>query len=200
MRGLSIDSLEARGVSAQALNIAAGQCASLSGPSGSGKTLLLRAIADLDENLGNVRSGAIARDTVDGPTWRRDVAYVAAESHWWRLRVGDHADDWPENLLDGFGFSAEVLDWEIQRLSSGERQRLALIRALAQAPRGLLLDEPTANLDDENTARLEAFVADWRDMTSGWVLWVSHDPQQRLRVASSHYLIDAGKVVQLDAG
>lgn len=200
MSGLNVAALEARGVRVEKLSIAAGHCASLSGPSGSGKTLLLRAIADLDDNQGTVRSGSIVRDRVSGPAWRRAVGYVAAESHWWQPRVGDHADDWPETLLQRFGFGADVLDWEIQRLSSGERQRLGLIRTLAQAPRGLLLDEPTANLDDENTARIEAFIADWRDETSGWVLWVSHDPEQRLRIASGHYVITAGKVTPQDAG
>lgn len=196
MSGLHVAALEARGVRVATLSVAAGHCASLSGPSGSGKTLLLRAIADLDDNQGTVRSGSIVRDQVSGPAWRQQVVYVAAESHWWRPRVSDHATDWPVSLLQALGFEPDVLGWEIQRLSSGERQRLALARALAQAPRGLLLDEPTANLDHDNSTRVEQLVADWRNTTAGFVLWVSHDQGQRKRVADSHYIAEAGVVTE----
>lgn len=187
-------SLEARGITAQDITIDTGHCASLSGPSGSGKTLLLRAIADLDANRGAVRCGALQRAAVSAPDWRRRVIYVAAESHWWLPRVADHADDWPQPLLQALGFEPDVLNWEIERLSSGERQRLALARALARAPQGLLLDEPTANLDQQNGRRVERLVAHWRESTAGWALWVSHEREQRARVADSHYLVDAGVV------
>ena len=90
------------------------------------------------------------------------------------------------------GFGQDVLDWEVQRLSSGERQRLALARALAYAPSALLLDEPSANLDGPNTERIEALVRHWRAHTGGCALWVSHDAEQRARVASASYPIHAG--------
>lgn len=194
MNGLNVVSLQARGIAAQDLTIDTGHCASLSGPSGSGKTLLLRAIADLDANRGDVRCGTLQRAAVSAPDWRRRVIYVAAESHWWLPRVAGHADAWPQKLLQALDFEPDVLDWEIHRLSSGERQRLALARALAQAPQGLLLDEPTANLDEHNGRRVERLVAQWRESSAGWALWVSHDPDQRARVADSHYIVDSGVV------
>jgi len=189
---LRIEHLVRPGVDAGGLHVEPGSCAALSGPSGSGKTLLLRAIADLDEADGEVWLDERPRSGMDAPNWRRQVMYLAAESHWWAGRVGEHAPVWQPGDLAALGFESAVLDWEVQRLSSGERQRLALARALAHGPLVLLLDEPTANLDQANTTRVEQLVADWRRRTGGCVLWVSHDPAQRARVATRQFTIDGG--------
>lgn len=196
MSQLRIQDLRTRGVHAPALQIHAGDCVALYGPSGSGKTLLLRAIADLDEASGDVWLNDRPRSEFSGPDWRRRVMYLAAESHWWNARVRDHATDWRPADLDALGFDADALDLPVQRLSSGERQRLALARALAHRPSVLLLDEPSANLDGPNTERLEHLVSDWRAASGGGVLWVSHDPQQRGRVASRQYRMLAGELTE----
>ncbi len=190
--------MRARGVRVDRLTIDDGACAALSGPSGSGKTLLLRAIADLDESSGEIRLDELSRDAIDGPGWRRRVMYVSAESHWWQPSVRPHAAQWDDAHLEALGFTPEVLDWEIQRLSSGERQRLALARALAHDPAALLLDEPTANLDQANASRVEQLVENWRSTTRGCVLWVSHDAEQRTRVADSDYVIRNGELRAVD--
>jgi len=192
MSGLRLEGLSNAGVRADRLHIATSSCCSLSGPSGSGKTLLLRAIADLDPTDGEVWLNEEARSQLSGPAWRRRVIYLAAASPWWAPRVGAHAADWNSADLAALGFDPEVLDWEIQRLSSGERQRLALARALAHGPQALLLDEPTANLDQHNTERVEQLLAGWRRHSRGCVLWVSHDPAQRARVADQQVLVRDG--------
>jgi ABC-type iron transport system FetAB ATPase subunit len=198
MSGLRLDRLARAGVEAAGLLIPPGACAALSGPSGSGKTLLLRAIADLDEAQGEVWLDDRPRSGLSGPDWRRRVIYLAAESHWWARQVGEHAAGWQKTHLSALGFSPDVLDWEVQRLSSGERQRLALARALAHGPEALLLDEPTANLDQANTERVERLVADWRKRDEGCVLWVSHDPAQRARVADLQYEVRDGRLRTYD--
>lgn len=198
MSSLRIERLGGTGVDAPNLQVGPGECVALSGASGSGKTLLLRAIADLDESTGGVWLDDQSRDGVSGPHWRRLVGYLAAESQWWAPRVREHAATWRTTDLAALGFSDEVLDWTVQRLSSGERQRLSIARALAQAPQALLLDEPTANLDQGNTARVEGLIAAWRAQTGGCVLWVSHDPAQRLRVASRQYLLRDGHLEAVD--
>lgn len=200
MTRLRVEHLSGPGVHDATLEAGDGECIAIHGPSGSGKSLLLRAIADLDEVSGEVWLDDQPRSAVSGPDWRRQVSYLAAESHWWDDRVGPHADDWRSDQLAALGFSDEVLDWEVQRLSSGERQRLALARALAHSPRVLLLDEPTANLDGTNTACVETLLGQWRAGTGGCMLWVSHDPAQRRRIAVRQYAMRAGTLEQDDAG
>ncbi len=159
-------------------------CLGLHGKSGSGKTLLLRAIADLDVNDGEVWLENTPRSQFTGPQWRRRVALLPAESQWWGDVVVEHARDWPQNLLTALGFSQDVLGWQISRLSSGEKQRLALVRMLANQPRVLLLDEPTANLDAGNIVIVEKIVHDYLQQNRAAAIWVSHDRTQLGRVAS----------------
>jgi ABC-type iron transport system FetAB ATPase subunit len=152
------------------------------GPSGCGKTLLLRALCDLDPHQGSVLLDGIACADMAPEQWRTQVAYVPAESHWWADDVGAHfRGDW-KSWLPAMAFGPEVAGWRINRLSTGERQRLALIRALANRPRVLLLDEPTANLDAENTGRVETLVLDYLRARPAAAVWVSHDPAQARRL------------------
>ena len=80
------------------------------------------------------------------------------------------------------GFDPSVVDWTVSRLSSGERQRLAMFRLLENKPRVLLLDEPTANLDTENTLLVENMVAEYVSKHLAAAVWVSHDREQQQRL------------------
>jgi len=162
--------------------IDAGACVALWGPSGAGKSLLLRALADLAPHTGEVRIDGTAQSNLDGPAWRRRVGYLPAESGWWAPRVGAH---FLHGVPAALGFGPEAAAWEIARLSSGERQRLALLRMLDREPDVLLLDEPTAHLDADSTRATEALLDVYRREHGAAVLWVSHDPAQRARVAGA---------------
>ena len=131
MSRLRICGLQRDGVNAAALEVADGACVAIHGPSGSGKTLLLRAIADLDPADGDVWLDETPRSAFAAPDWRRRVTYLSADSHWWAPVVREHADGWRDSDLEALGFDTDVLDWDVMRLSSGERQRLALARGTA---------------------------------------------------------------------
>lgn len=176
------------------LDLGPGNCVGVQGASGSGKSLLLRAIADLDPNRGEVRLDGQEREDIQAPDWRRRVALVPAESGWWAETVGAHfaaAPD-PAPWLDALGL-ADPLGWEVARLSTGERQRLALARALQSGPDVLLLDEPTAALDAAATSAVEALIA--AQMQAGVaVLVVTHDPAQAARLCHRRYLMEQGRL------
>jgi len=179
------------------LQLAGGECISLNGPSGSGKTRLLRAIADLDPHRGEAWVDGLSQHQLSAPEWRRRVALLPAESHWWEDRVGTHFQQLSEAMLKAVGLPPEAADWEVARLSSGERQRLALVRLLENRPQVLLLDEPTANLDPKNTARIEGLIGEWQTRQGCALVWTSHDQAQLLRVASRHLRIRAGRVEEV---
>ncbi len=176
------------------LTIEQSQCLCVRGASGAGKTLLLRAIADLDVNEGEIRLDGISRDEMSGPQWRKKVAYLPAESHWWADTVGDHQSCWPMQLLQELGFTEAVLKWRVSRLSSGERQRLALLRLLGNQPSMLLLDEPTANLDQQNTLAVEAVVSNYLRHHPAAAIWVSHDRNQCRRMGSRTANMHNGRI------
>ncbi len=177
------------------LDVAAGQWIGLQGPSGSGKTMLLRAVADLDPHGGRVLLDGTSCDQIQPPLWRRQVSYLAAESAWWFDRVGPHLEEVPADWLESLGFGSEVMEWSVRRLSSGERQRLALLRMLANRPKVLLLDEPTANLDRASMETVEELLAGYGRRSKPAVIWVSHDPGQLERVCEHIYTIADGRLV-----
>ena len=187
-----------RGVS---LTIGSGEVTCLSGPSGSGKSRLLRAVADLDPHDGRIFLGEDEQNAMPANRWREQVIMVPADSQWWYDAVGDHGVDRDDAMIDRVpGMGREVLDWPVNRLSSGERQRLALWRALVRNPRALLLDEPTANLDDDMAEAVERWLLDEIHRRQIAVLWVAHDRAQIHRVADHHLAICGSALEARDAG
>ena len=194
MVGLRLDGLSTMLLREVDLTLAAGERIFLSGASGSGKSLLLRAVADLDPHRGEVWLDELPRSRLTPPEWRRRVGLLPAESHWWAETVGEHwrapaADSPIEALLVALGFDVDVSGWAITRLSTGERQRLALARLLLNQPQALLLDEATANLDSVNRERVETVLEDYRAAHATAMLWVSHDPEQRVRLGGRRLVI-----------
>lgn len=201
---LEIEALATNLVGPIDLTLAAGECVAVSGASGSGKSLMLRAIADMDPCSGKVMLDGTLRQAMAATEWRRRVALVPAESGWWSDRVADH---FPIDGLDGEGLRRllsdiglpDALGWSVARLSTGERQRLALARALARGPSILLLDEPTSALDMASTRRIEALLFD-KIADGVGLLFITHDPEQAVRFGAVTRVMEAGLLSPAEAG
>ncbi|MBA2492477.1 MAG: ABC transporter ATP-binding protein [Gammaproteobacteria bacterium] len=189
---LEIENLRSAHFGPITLTLNALECVFVQGASGAGKTLFLRAVADMDCVSGDVRIAGLCRRDLPPPEWRRRVGLLPAESQWWADTAGMHFGKYGAAMIAPLGFGPETLDWQVARLSSGERQRLALARLLSNRPQVLLLDEPTANLDEVNRGRVEAVVVDYLEANHACALWVSHDVAQATRVA--------GRVIRMADG
>lgn len=165
------------------------------GTSGAGKSLLLRALADLDPHEGEISLDGKSWDSIPAPQWRRRVAYLPSEPGWWSDYVIDHFPDWEavNSWLEALSLPAAIGNRTVERLSTGERQRLALVRTLALEPRVLLLDEPTSGLDNKTTCAVEWILKERLKMGTS-ILWVTHDPAQARRVAQRCLFLENGHV------
>jgi putative ABC transport system ATP-binding protein len=177
------------------LNLGMGACAAITGPSGSGKSLFLRMIADLDPNEGEVWLNGRERASMPAPEWRQQATYVSAESGWWADMVIEHFARKSRSevaaLAARLGVRVDRLDAPVAQLSTGEKQRLSLVRALLPSPPVLLLDEPTGPLDEESVAQVEILLQE-RMATGTSILLVTHDPNQAERLGSQRYRMVAG--------
>jgi putative ABC transport system ATP-binding protein len=174
------------------LAIAPGECVGITGASGSGKSLLLRMICDLDPNEGEAWLNGAARSGMPAPAWRRQVLYVPAESGWWDERIDAHfAKDQRRaagDMVARLGLPSDILGGSVSRLSTGERQRLSLTRALLAGSPVLLLDEPTSALDVEGQAKVEEILMERLAAGMALVL-VTHDPAQAVRMAHRRFVM-----------
>ncbi|MBR8652231.1 ATP-binding cassette domain-containing protein [Achromobacter sp. Marseille-Q0513] len=195
---LALKAVRSARLAAVDLALAPGECAAVMGPSGSGKSLLLRQVADLDPGEGEVELDGAPRSGMAGYEWRRQVIYCQAEAGWWEERVAAHFDDAAAaaGLVERLGLAPEKLQALVRELSTGERQRLGLARALVKRPRALLLDEPTAALDPDATVRVEGEVRRYLD-EGGAVLLVTHSEEQARRLCRRAWRMRQGKLETL---
>ncbi|WP_264712361.1 ABC transporter ATP-binding protein [Limobrevibacterium gyesilva] len=177
------------------LSVAAGECIAISGASGSGKSLFLRMVADLDPNTGAVFLDGRERGSFAAPAWRRQVIYVPAESGWWSEAVADHFSDLAAArvLAARLDLKPELLDGPVLRLSTGEKQRLALVRSLLPASPVLLLDEPTAALDETSQGHAEALLRE-RLQAGTAILMVTHRSDQAARLSRRRFVMAQGRL------
>jgi ABC-type Fe3+/spermidine/putrescine transport system ATPase subunit len=185
--------------------VPAGSATVLLGPSGAGKTTLLRAIAGfLPLADGSVRLDGAAVENL--PVERRRFGFVPPNLGLFpQRRVRDNvryplalagASDAAEkaaNWIERFGLT-ELEDRYPHELSSGQRQRVAMARALAAEPRALLWDEPLAALDVESRDVLVRLLRDLLETERLPLLLVTHDPATAFALASRVVVLDAGTV------
>lgn len=173
------------------------------GPAGSGKTTLLEAIAGLTPIVsGEVSLGA--RDATREPPEDRGIGIVYQNGYLFpHLSVGENihygatSDTMPaaREAIRRFGI-ADLVDRDVQSLSGGERQLVALARALARRPPLVLLDEPFSALDPKRRALARRTV---RALHREWgftALQVTHDFTEAGLLGDVAILLDAGRVLQ----
>ncbi len=187
---LRVEHLQVGDLPPLTFEVADGECLAVEGPSGVGKSRLLRAIADLEPAHGQVFLDGAERDEMPAPQWRQRVRYCGAEPAWWTetARSVFPAAARLDRLLHSLALEPDVLDRAIAVLSTGERQRLALVRALIDEPKVLLLDEPTTALDPQAAALVEELVK-FQMLSGRSVILVSHDPAQIARLAHARLLL-----------
>jgi len=189
-----------------------GQRLALLGPTGAGKTVLLRALALLDPlDAGSIdwQGRAVSGDAT--PAYRRQVIYLHQRPallegtvednlrHPFTLKAhrGSRFDQSRVlGLLEGLGRGAPFLERSSRDLSGGEAQIVALLRAVQLDPAVLLLDEPTASLDQVTAHAVEGLLDGWFAAGDGRraLVWVSHDLDQAHRVASERLSMRSGRL------
>ncbi len=192
---LTIRDLQFLDWSAIALELGDCETICLRGESGSGKSLLLRAVADLIPNEGTLELDGQDREEIPPTQWRRNVAYLPAEILWWEDTVGAHFGEPPtESDLSRLRLSSDAMGWAPSRLSMGERQRLGIMRMLDRNPKVLLLDEPTANLDEAASEVVENLILGYIEKRSACAIWVTHSQSQAKRVGNRLFLMKGKSV------
>jgi len=176
------------------IEIADGELVGLVGPNGSGKTSLLHALAGIGAPAGTVRVAGVDPRTL-GPARRPSfLTYLPATRDIpWPLAARDLIALGGGGPVAGLELDA-LLERRVDSLSTGERSRVLIARALAPRPKLLLLDEPTANLDPLWQIRLMELV---RAQISGGgraALVAIHDLDAAARYADRILVMDAGRI------
>ncbi len=196
------------------LTVRSGEIVAVLGANGAGKTTLLRTLSGLiknsrgrvgfdGEDLSGVRvEQMVRRGIAHVPEGRGVVTELTVDEN---LRLGglwrrDRADARAalDEVYDLFPPLAQRRDHAGHQLSGGERQMLALGRALAGRPRLLLLDEPSLGLAPKVTGQIMSLLRDLRDRTGLAVLLVEQNVRSALSVADRGVVLSLGRVVAHD--
>jgi osmoprotectant transport system ATP-binding protein len=197
------------------LEIARGEFCVLIGASGSGKSTILRMINRLEEHdTGEIRFAGAEIRSFRPETIRRRMGYaiqsIGLFPHW---TVEDNIATVPRLL----GWDATRIDRRVtellgllgldaarfrkaypHQLSGGQQQRIGVARALAADPDVLLMDEPFGALDPIAREGLQGEIARIHRATGKTIVFVTHDIDEALKLATRIVLIDKGRIVQAD--
>lgn len=171
----------------------------VTGPTGAGKTTLVETIA----GVRRVADGTITLGTTDvtsEPPEHRDVGLVY-QSAWLfphlsvrgNVAYGVRRAAATEELIERLQI-APLLNKPVLTLSGGERQLVALARALAREPRTLLLDEPFAAMDSALRGQIRATVLAWATEFGATTLLVTHDTLEAIHDGSVQIRLAAGRI------
>ncbi|MBF9194534.1 molybdenum ABC transporter ATP-binding protein [Microvirga terrestris] len=189
-----------------------GKLTALYGPSGSGKTTIVNAIGGLVQP-DHARIVVQGRELVDTktnivvPKHKRRIGYVFQEGRLfphlnvrhnllfgrWFTPSGERKASF-DHVVDLLGIT-HLLDRRPSTLSGGEKQRVAIGRALLADPQLLLMDEPLASLDEARKSEIYPYIERLRDEGGVPIVLVSHSVAEIARLATSVVVLSEGKVV-----
>jgi len=203
-----------RVVDSLSLTVGAGELCVLLGSSGCGKSTTLRMINRLiPTDSGSIRVGGEDITLVPAEALRRRIGYaiqsIGLFPHWTvedNIATVPRLLKWPEaRVRDRVGELLELfrLDPATYRgkyphqLSGGEQQRVGVARALAADPELLLMDEPFAAVDPITRDALQSELAHIHRATGKTIVFVTHDIEEALRLATQIAIMEGGRIVQL---
>lgn len=202
---------EKRVVNGVSVFVEPGELVCLLGPSGCGKTTLLRLAAGLETlQSGRITIGEEA--VADGagaqiPPEKRNIGLMFQDFALFpHLTVFQNVtfgltekdaerQDWVRKTLGAMGLGTYA-DAYPHTLSGGQQQRVALLRALAPAPRVLLLDEPFSGLDVNRRAQIRQDTFQILSQSGIATLMVTHDPEEAMFMADRILVMQNGRIVQ----
>jgi putative ABC transport system ATP-binding protein len=183
-----------------------GEAVAIQGPSGSGKSTLARILATLLEaDEGSVHLDGFDAREIAPSQFRTRVAFLAQQPAMFEGTVLGNLGAGPQlrgkpfdgaqarELIGAVGLDGSMLAREARTLSGGEKQRVTLARALANAPEVLLLDEPTAALDPDAGERIVALLRDLgaRGLS---VVMVTHEDAHARALGGTLYRCERGRL------
>jgi iron(III) transport system ATP-binding protein len=198
------------------LNVDKESILALVGPSGCGKTTLLRLIAGLETpDVGSIEIDGIPASGANFvlPPRNRRLAMIFQDLALWPhmtarqhltyvIRRQNHTSDVSGNrikaLLDAVNLNGDS-DRYPHQLSGGEQQRLAIVRALAQNPKYLLMDEPFSNLDPILKEDLETFIIRIQRESKIGIVYVTHNIRDLERITDHVAVMKNGRLIQFGA-
>ena len=204
-------------VNGVSLNVQAGEFLVIIGESGSGKTTLLRLIAGLEEpDDGIIYIGGAPVNDV--PAGQRGVQIIFQHFALWPhmkvyderyysnisfpLRVRRWARDKIHQHVRSITQSLQIHESLFQRkpdtLSGGEKQRVAMARAMVTAPKVLLMDEPLSNLDPHSRASMRAEIRSFHEQNRLTTIYVTHNVADGIDLADRMAVMRAGRIEQVD--
>jgi osmoprotectant transport system ATP-binding protein len=198
------------------LTVDAGSLCVLLGSSGCGKSTTLRMVNRLiPYDSGSIRVGGEEVTRVPAEMLRRRIGYaiqsIGLFPHWTvedNIATVPRLLKWPQGrvrdrvteLLELFRLDPRIYRGKYpHQLSGGEQQRVGVARALAGDPELLLMDEPFAAVDPITRDALQAELAHIHRATRKTILFVTHDIEEALRLASEIAIMESGRIVQLGA-
>jgi ABC-type multidrug transport system ATPase subunit len=192
----------------ESIELESGKIYGIVGPNGAGKSTFLRILSGLDKEYdGLVLYKKASSNYRRFEDVKESIAMLHQKPYIFDMSVRENVELGLKlkgkknrelvNDIINFLRLFEIKDKSALKTSGGEAQRTALARILALEPELLLLDEPTANVDPENTRIIEKAIMNMRKSLRGTIIIVTHNVFQALRLCDYVIYMEKGKIVEI---